>query len=89
MQNNLVDAIVGGKMFDDGTEIILTESQKLANVFTKKLLGHGYKRVQVNEDWFRPIYTALKGKDYDEEDMKIASSEIIFNDKIKKYYFEK
>jgi len=90
MSNSLLDAILNDKRLG-GTEdkVVLSEDQKLANLFAKKLIGHDYKTVQVNKEYFRPIYREIKGKDYDEDDMRIASTTIVFNDRIKKYYFEK
>jgi hypothetical protein len=90
MSNTLVDAILGDKRLEGlQEEMVLSENQKLANIFAKKLLGHNYKTIHVNKEYFRPIYKELKGKDYDEEDMRFASATVVFNDRIKKYYFEK
>ena len=76
------------KMDNGDIEIILNENQKMANLFTKKLLSAKARTAHVNKEWFRPLYKEIKGHDYD-DDMRIASAQIVFNDKIKKYYFEK
>ncbi len=85
--NSLIDAMMKGGWEEE--ELQLTDDQKEANLFAKKMLQAKARTAYVNKEYFRPLYQAIKGKDYDENDMKIASAVIVFNDKIKKYYFEK
>jgi len=67
--------------------IPLTSEQREANLFIRNMLKAKADKANVNPSYFESIYKMLRPNDEYEDGCMLGGVKIIFNEKIKKYYF--